>query len=406
MKVTLLKLILQWIVNVLLKALKLRKRKENLWVFGAWGGDNYSDNSKYVFEYVNKKMPHINSIWITNNQKTKEQIINLGYRCFLYNEPNGRIARLNAKYAFYTNGMTDFGKYDLCHGAIVIALWHGMPLKKLLYATNNLHKRKKNIFRLLQYTVLKIYNKNRRDITIATSEIARELLVKCFEVKSHTVLITGQPRNDGLYSNTAILSLKQKLNHEAKDKFVLYMPTWRDIGNNEDFLLNILNNLTSDSVFIDSLIKNNIMLYIKPHPRITVNIKSVRNILILESMPDFDTQNLIGAADVLITDYSSVFMDYSLLKRPTHFFLPDIDNYKKNSLGLFFAFEDIAEYWFTEIDELKSVILNSTHYSKLGVNNAFKVNSLFNDPTIPEGEYSMYFIEKFTQFQNENIQNK
>src|SRR5690554_7993024 len=104
--------IIPWIINNILKIIKYKKRDENLWVFGAWGGDNYSDNSKYVFEYVNKKMPHINSIWITNNQKTKEQIINLGYRCFLYNEPNGRIARLNAKYAFYTNGMTDFGKYD------------------------------------------------------------------------------------------------------------------------------------------------------------------------------------------------------------------------------------------------------------------------------------------------------
>lgn len=57
-----LKLILHWMVSTFLKILKIKKRNENLWLFGAWEGNNYSDNSKYVFEYVNKHMPHINSV--------------------------------------------------------------------------------------------------------------------------------------------------------------------------------------------------------------------------------------------------------------------------------------------------------------------------------------------------------
>lgn len=406
MKGTFFKFTLQWILNVFLKILKLKKRDENLWIFGAWGGDSYNDNSKYVFEYVSKYMPNINSVWITNNYKTKNQIVNLGYKCYIYNELNGRKARLNAKYVFYTNGMTDFGTYDLCHGAIIVALWHGMPLKRLLYATNNLQRRKRNILRFLQYAVLKIYNKSHRDFTIATSETTKDLLIKCFEVKPETVIISGQPRNDGLFNKTAILSLKQKLNHKPKDKFILYMPTWREIGNNEKFLQDILINLTNDSTFINSLIDSNIKLYIKPHPRITVNIKSIGNIIILKGISDFDTQNLIGTADVLITDYSSAFIDYALLERPTHFYLPDLDIYEKNSLGLFFSFEDFAEYWFTEIQDLKGVVLNSAYYSKLGVDNAKKVNSVFNDALIPKGEYTKYFITKFSKYQDENIQNK
>lgn len=399
-------LIFPWLINNLLKILKLKKRDESLWIFGAWGGDNYSDNSKYVFEYVNKHLPHINSVWITQKNEVKDEIIKQGNKCCLHNETAGRKARLNAKYVFFTNGMTDFGEYDLCHGAVKVALWHGMPLKKLWYATNNIQKRNKNIFRLLQYIVLKIYNNSQRHISVSTSETTKDLLIKCFEVKPESVLITGQPRNDGLFNTKSILSLKQRLNHHPDVRFVLYMPTWRHRGNNKMNLDNILIQLINDSSFQNSLIENNIKLYIKPHPRITVRTISNNNIIILNGISDFDTQELIGAADVLITDYSSVFIDYALLERPIHYFVPDLDDYKKDRLGLFFEFKDFAEYWFTEIETLKSVIFNNNYYSRLGINNANKANSIFNESVLPKGQYTKYFLEKFTLFRNENLQNK
>ncbi|SHJ83064.1 CDP-glycerol glycerophosphotransferase [Tangfeifania diversioriginum] len=388
-------LIFPWVINNILKILKLKKRNENLWIFGAWGGDNYSDNSKYLFEYVIEHLPNINAVWITKKPDIKEKLNLAGKKCYLFNEPNGRITRLAANYVFFTNGMTDFGKYDLCHGATKVALWHGMPLKKLWFATNNLQKRDKNIFRLLQYIVLKIYNHAKRDFTIATSETTKKLLIECFEVKPETVLITGQPRNDGLFNTKEIHLLKQKLNHNSNDKFVLYMPTWREMGNNEIFLENILNQLINDSAFLDSLNKNNIKLYVKPHPRITINTKSTKNIIVLKGMSDIDNQVLIGAADELITDYSSVFIDYALLERPVHFFVPDLEEYKKDRLGLFFSFEDFVEDYFTDINELKKVILNSTIYAQKGINNSLKVNSLYNDPMLPKGKYCDCFTDTF-----------
>lgn len=399
--------IIPWIINNILKIIKYKKRDENLWIFGAWGGDDYSDNSKYVFEYVSENLPNIRAVWITKNKEVKNIITNQGYKCYLYNESSGRKVRLNAKYVFYTNGITDIGKYDLSHGSVKIALWHGMPLKKLMYATNNIQRKNKNILRLAQYFILKIYNNNQRNITIATSETTKDLLMRCFEVKPETVLITGQPRNDGLFNTDHINSLKKKLYHKSGHKFVLYMPTWREIGGNEDFLNRILLELYSDSLFLDSLVENNIILYIKPHPRITVNVRSTDNIIILQGISDFDTQELIGAADVLITDYSSVFIDYALLERPVHFFVPDLHNYKNDRLGLFFEFNDFADYWFTELETFKSIILNDNNSCNLGINNAIKVNSIFNDPSLTRGQFTRTFIETFLKLsKNENSQNK
>ncbi len=393
-------LVFPWLINNSLRVIKFRKRDEALWIFGAWGGDNYSDNSRYLFEYVTENHPEINAVWITSRHTVKEKLSAAGQTCFLYNEPEGRRARLNAKYGFYTNSIGDFGKYDLCHGMTKVALWHGMPLKKLYYATNNLQKRSHNLPRLLQYIVLKIYNKADRDYTIATSDLTKKLLIECFEVRPETVLVTGQPRNDGLFDEEGINKVKNILNYDPAKKFVLYMPTWRDLGGNDEYLDSILVQLTEDKSFLNKLEIENIHLYIKPHPRITVKTKSTSNITVLKGLSDIDTQNLLGAADVLITDYSSAFIDYALLERPIHFYVPDLENYKNDKMGVFFSFEELAECWFDRIDEFKNCVLDSIPYNQLGLKNSCKVNCLYNDSNLPKGKYTAQFFLNFKNVLN------
>jgi len=385
--------LIPWIINNLLKVLRLKNRDQNLWIFGAWGGDNYSDNAKYLFDYVNKKLPKIHAIWITKNIDIKRKVIEDGNECLLFNESEGRKARLNAGYVFFTNGIIDFGPYDLCQGAVKIALWHGMPLKKLWYATNNLEKRKNNIFRFIQYSILKIYNHAQRDFTIATSETTKKLLIECFEVKPETVFITGQPRNEILFNASAAERMKQILNHQSDEKFVLYMPTWREKGLNDAFLDSIITELYSDNFFLKELESKRIKLYIKPHPRISLKSKSSGNVIILESMSNIDSQELIASADMIITDYSSVFMDFALLERPLHFFIPDIEEYKKDRLGLFFNISEFSEFWFRDIETFKGVILEQNNFDDYGIKNSDKVNQLFNDPKLIKGQYSKEVIK-------------
>ncbi len=38
-----------------------------IWVFGAWFGHRYSDNSKYFFEYILRNQPGIKAVWISKN---------------------------------------------------------------------------------------------------------------------------------------------------------------------------------------------------------------------------------------------------------------------------------------------------------------------------------------------------
>src|SRR5690554_5957703 len=172
-----------YLTNVFLKVLIFKKRDKTVWIFGAWKGKRYADNSKYFFEYVLEHMPNIRAVWITKNPSVKKELSESGVECYLYNEKKARALRAKAGFIFYTNGMADIGDVDLGSGAVKVALWHGMPLKKIYYASNNLQKRNENFIRQIQFRILKIYNNSQRSLTIATSKQAKDFLIECFDVK-------------------------------------------------------------------------------------------------------------------------------------------------------------------------------------------------------------------------------
>ncbi|MGD9488985.1 MAG: CDP-glycerol glycerophosphotransferase family protein [Calditrichaceae bacterium] len=54
-------------------------RNKNLWIFGAWFGERYSDNSRYVFEYINKNEPSIKAVWLSRKKEVFDEVRNLSY---------------------------------------------------------------------------------------------------------------------------------------------------------------------------------------------------------------------------------------------------------------------------------------------------------------------------------------
>ena len=392
----------KWIVNIMLKILVFKKRDKRIWLFGAWSGESYSDNSKYLFEYVVKNLPEVNAVWITKDISIKKQLQNKNFKCYLFNEKKAVKLRINAKYIFFTNGINDIGTYDLSQGSVKIALWHGMPLKKMLYASNSLQKRNKNLIRFLQYIYLKIYNPTQRSISIATSIKTKELLVKSFELAEKSVYITGQPRNDILFDSSIAIKVKRQLSHCSNEKFILYMPTWRQFGQNDIYLDSIIEQLRKDKLFLSNLERKNIKLYIKPHPRINIKGEGCGNIIVLKDLLDIDTQELLAASDILITDYSSVFIDYALLERPIYFFTPDIEEYKKVGNDLFLSFEQFSEFNILDINTLKYVILEEQVYREKGILNSQKTNIIFDDTRLKRGSYCKNVINTLVK---ENIIN-
>ena len=105
-------------------------RSSKIWVFGAWFGNNYSDNPSYIYEYIiNKKLP-IDAIWLTNCNIIINDLRAKGFRVYHKFSIYGLWYGSRAGVTFINCGYDDVNKYCIS-GSLIVQLWHGIPLKKI-----------------------------------------------------------------------------------------------------------------------------------------------------------------------------------------------------------------------------------------------------------------------------------
>ncbi|MGV3026955.1 CDP-glycerol glycerophosphotransferase family protein [Clostridium thermobutyricum] len=148
----------------------------------------------------------------------------------------------------------------------------------------------------------------------------------------------GTPRNDYFFNSNKEYVNTLKLELLGKDildyKIMLYAPTHREtIDNNKKFMDKIINEFN----IIDDKLKNNkTVLLFRPHyfnENINEIFKNYRYIKLVDSYKYPDNRDLMIISDCLITDYSSIYVDYLLLKKPILFYMFDYEEYN-NMRGL------------------------------------------------------------------------
>lgn len=256
----------------------------------------------------------------------------------LKNHPNGNVIKKNsigllialarARYAFVTHSFQDFGGIAI-KTCPIINLWHGIPIKKMGFDSHNDIK----LFSLHAFNPYKI-----NDFVISSSKITKPFSMSCMNISSSKVLALGQPRNDFLYENrnNQHLIKKLKLNYSEKCnvKIFLYAPTFRDQKNTSlNIYDNLINSFTKNS-------KQNDILVLRLHPK---EKKLLANTILPENVMlsiISDVQEELLAADIMISDYSSIIFDFSILKRPIILYTPDKHCYFKNRGGSYFDYDE------------------------------------------------------------------
>src|SRR5690606_34899616 len=107
------------------------KRNDKQVLFGNWCGDAYSDNSKYLFQYLLDNRKDLKLIWI-GKDSTKGKLPKSGNVVFINKASLKAIYYiLTSKFVFVTQGLgNDLSKYlSAFHKSIKIQLWHGVPIK-------------------------------------------------------------------------------------------------------------------------------------------------------------------------------------------------------------------------------------------------------------------------------------
>ena len=262
----------------------------------------------------------------------------------------------------------------------IINLWHGVAVKKieLLMSDNSIDKLK-----LLKNNSL-LY-----DIVIASSPEDKVTNIKAFGVSEEKVKITGLPRYEILKSNYFLSSTLEKENNKIltikqNKQLVLYAPTFRENNNSTvEYILKeewaIINKFAEQS---------NILFGIRPHPfdniELDSKLREYSNIYTFDTKNFIETNLLLKHVDLLIVDFSSIWIDYLLLNRPIIGFAKDYENYLKNERGFIYNYFQIFPDQFTNnINVLISLIerkintKTSINYSK--IKKKFHTYELNND---------------------------
>lgn len=334
-----------FIINVLRKICQLpiwwlasfHKRDPKTWVFGAWFGNSYSDNAKNMYEYVLDNHPEINAVWITGNKTVFELLKSKNRPVVLKGTKEARLVCLNAGYVFITIRYDDVESLYV-NGAKQVWLWHGMPIKYI--------GRSRTYSDGIRMKIHKSFPqcKNTPDYFISTSHRWDAILNEAFPVKEE-ILITGLPRNDSFFINDTTSFVKEIDMKYNKPLKILYMPTFRDNlqENGKPFDPFSVFGFSMER-FVSLLNEVNAVFLYKGHYYDIQNQHlgksgDGRFVLVDESMYD-DMYSFIKDVDILMTDYSSIYFDFLLLKRPVILAPFDKEEYYKSSRLMYFDYDN------------------------------------------------------------------
>ncbi|NLO08698.1 MAG: CDP-glycerol glycerophosphotransferase family protein [Clostridiales bacterium] len=254
--------------------------------------------------------------------------------------------RLRYFYYFAIAGIwisdTRFPRYIIKRpDTLYIQTWHGTPLKKLaldldavyMSGETSLEDYKRNFYKNVQTW----------DYLVSQNKYSTEIFRRAFGFEKE-ILEIGYPRNDILFKKNKkeeIYKIKEMLGLPQDKRVILYAPTWRDneyyrngiykFNTGLDFPL-LMKELSEDTVWV-----------VKYHYLIRDAIDwSDYEGFVYDFDKDYDISLLYLVSDMLVTDYSSVMFDYSILKRPMLFYCYDLCEYKDTLRGFYFDFMNEA----------------------------------------------------------------
>ncbi len=150
---------------------------------------------------------------------------------------------------------------------------------------------------------------------------------------SEQLLEIGMPRNDIFFDSKLVIGSAQKIRNmysiKPDDYIVLFAPTFRGHSNNASHSQMLDYDLLKTS--IQKRFNKRAVMFFRGHYFLANNEQSA-DIINVSTYPDM--QELLCAADIFITDYSSCMWDFALTHKPGFLFTPDMAQYE-NDRGVY-----------------------------------------------------------------------
>lgn len=230
-----------------------------------------------------------------------------------------------SKYVFMNDNFMPLAKLKFRSSTVITQLWHAEGAFK------------KFGFHIDQPDEVRQFEREgnkKLSYVVCSSEQVADIYAEAFDVPKEKVLPLGAPRTDKFFKSINENRLREDFDRqypECKDKkLVLYAPTFRDNRAEDE---KILDNIDADDFnerFPDS------RLLVRLHPQVHTASAQMSGATDVSDYPD--VSKLMRLADVLITDYSSICMDFALLEKPVYFYAFDLEQYTRDR-AFYFDYE-------------------------------------------------------------------
>ncbi len=311
--------------------IRLIPRDDTLWVFG--NSVFFGDNPKYLLDYVAAEHAEIRCVWIAHSADQRDAAQAAGYEATLSYSPTGIMYMLRAGVGVIHASHKDLNRFCV-DGMHLAQLWHGFPIKRIILDHSEDWKSHLPlvggiITKMCRWAVWRNY---RADQVFAASQEEADRLGSALEVDAERIKITGTPREDIILQSRENECTGESRSTKCRYQ-ILYAPTYRRAEFSDRFW-KALKALFSSERLQRVMEKSKAEMLVKLHPFMnsysdTLNQISGSRCRILRRDGPSSVNELLPGSDLLVTDYSSVAVDFALLERPILFFTPDLEVYRQ-----------------------------------------------------------------------------
>ena len=234
----------------------------------------------------------------------------------------------SSKYVFLNDNFLPMAGCHFKKETAVVQLWHAEGVfKKFGLSINQPENVRRNEMKS---------NKKLTSVVCSSKNVV-PFYAEAFGVSEDKVLPLGSARTDWFFKEGNIekakLNFYQQFPSLKGKKLVLYAPTFRDDPEQNE---KILENFDAEKLL--TLLGDEYAVLLRLHPQIRPKETALKGAVDVTQYND--VRELVAVCEVLITDYSSICMDFSLLDKKTVFFAFDLEEYRKDRDFYF----DYADY--------------------------------------------------------------
>lgn len=323
---------------------------------------DFSSNAKPLYEYMKKRYKDsMNFAWAVSSNDSVEKLKEKGIVAYKIGTDE-YFEYVKTTDVFFSTHCNITG--ERTDKSIYVELWHGISSKHIGNLSDNITDEDKNWYTHLSKNI---------DYMIVPSDFWRVIFATRFNMEYSRTLSLGYPKLDYFVYSDSKSNLSKVINVDLKgyNKIIYYMPTFRKGCNrkqesdvNEKNIFNL--EPYEESLLLKFLEENKYLLCIKKHPseELDMNYIESDNIKIIDdnmlNENSVSLNEIMNAADLMITDYSSLGIEFVFLDKPVVYLTNDIEQYRKNR-GITF---DNSEFWMPgyrvkNINELLESIKNS-----------------------------------------------